>query len=145
MNEKEYETFANKARLGMFEELKTFYDYKRAQDEKNSSRIEGWGVTDTMFEVVFEILNAKIDGREVKMLPINDLHIAQQACSMLLNFSYACDLISRGFVTFGRCDNRERRWYEHPLEEMIELIEEEIHRFASLNREARQKLQQKEY
>ena len=142
MDEKEYEILANKSRLGMFEELKTFYDYKKSQDQKNSTRIEGWGVTDTMFEVVFEILNAKIEGREVKTLPINDLHIAQQACSMLLNFSYACDLMSRGFVTFGRCDNRERRWYEHPFEEMIELIDEEIHRFASLNWEARQNLQQ---
>ncbi len=114
-------------------ELKSFYDYKCEQDKKEPPKnSEDWKMIPTMFEVAFEVVSAKMERREAAVFPTNTLIVAEQACSMLLNFSYACDLMTTGFVTFGKCPERKRRFYEFSLENVISLIREE------LNREARQ-------
>ena len=110
-------------------ELKAFYDYKRDQDKKEPPKnSEDWKMIPTMFEVAIEIVSARIEKREAAVFPANTLIVAKQACSMLLNFSYACDLMTSGFYMFGRCPERERRFYEFSLENIISLIDEEINR-----------------
>lgn len=123
--------------MSRLKELKTFYDFKKENDKKEPPKNTGdWEIVSTMFEVAIEIVSAKLEKREAKLFPINTLLAAEQACSMLLNFSYASDLLTTGFVTYGRGYKRERRFYEFSLENVINLLEEEIQRVSSLNRGA---------
>lgn len=130
--EKEYEKNAREQIIypdcmERLKELKAFYDYKREQDKKEPSKnSEDWEMIPTMFDVAFEIVSARMEKREAAVFPKNDLIVARQACSMLLNFSYACDLMTTGFFMFGKCPERERRFYEFSLENVIQLLEEEI-------------------
>lgn len=127
--------------LARLKELKTFYDFKRENDKKEPPKDTGdWEIVSTMFEVAIELVSAKLEKRESKLFSVNTLLATEQACSMLLNFSYASDLLTTGFVTYGRGYNRKRRFYEFSLENVIQLLEKEISKVATLNQEACQAL-----
>ena len=122
--------------LTQLKELKAFHDYKIENDEKKPLEKYGnWRAVSGAFEVAIELLSAKLEKREAVSYTTAELLAVEGTFSALLNFSYACDFMSRGYVTFGRCPNRKRRLYEHSFEEVLELIKEEIYRIAALNRE----------
>ena len=130
--EKEYEVdqyITYPDALTRLRELKDFYDYKREQDKKEPSKnSEDWEMIPTMFEVAIEIVSARMEKREAKKFSIEELVTTKQACTMLLNFSYACDYLTTGFVTFEKCYGRGRRFYEFSFENIIKILDEEINK-----------------
>lgn len=123
--------------LTTLKELKIFYDYKFGNDEKSPPEKYGdWRIVSNALDVAIELASAKLEKRDANLYTIAELLTVEDTYSSLLNFSYACDFMSRGYVTFGRCPDRKRRFYEHTFEEALELIKSEIYRIATINRES---------